>query len=382
MKHTDDHRNGPIIETEPVDDINGKKAKKKKMKRGTKIMITLISILLVLGLIAVGIYAVMNWRPFDEEQPNNLLPTDQNLVETAPPQEIKNHQNFLICGVDNSENLTDIILVVSYLYEENTAKILQIPRDTIVDSKYNTGGTNKINGVYGNGATGSRKVDVLIDCLYDQLGIYIDHYALLTLEGFREMVDTLGGVEVNLQRNLVVEHPITNEHIYLEKGLNLLDGMSAEAFIRSRRHYAEGDIGRLKAQRQFYVSFASKVIGMSNIQCISAATKVYSDFTTDLSIGDIIKYANRVRSGLNINDVEIHLLPGEPVDYKGYSCWSIHLGEYVELYNQIFNPEGAAFSADSLNIPEVSNKYAFEDAGASFGEILGVEEPTSAASEE
>lgn len=366
----DEQNNFSYPDSEYPKTRNTKPKKGKRTKRAR--VITLVVILLLVLLILVGGGTLLlNWRAFEEKSPNVQLPTDPNVAITTEPANLEDpYENFLICGVDNSENLTDIILVVCYNFENNTADILQIPRDTIVDPKYQTGGTNKINGVYGNGAEGSRKIDVLKTCLYDQLGIQIDHYALLTLEGFREMVDAFGGIEVTLDRALSVDDPYTYQPIYLKKGVNLLDGASAEGFIRSRRHYVEGDIGRLKAQRKFYVSFASKVLGLSGTGMVSMATKVYSDFSTDLTVGEIIKYGNVVRKNLNINDVHIYILPGESTDYKGYSCWSVHADEYTELYNRILNPEGRPFSSEDVGAPEVANRYPFEDTGASFGELL------------
>ena len=95
-------------------------------------------------------------------------------------------------------------MVVCYQYEQNTANILQIPRDTIVSRDFSDG-THKINSVYSNADEGERNIDALIRCLDDQLNIQIDHYATVTLSGLRDIVDTVGGVEIDNPKGMYVE---------------------------------------------------------------------------------------------------------------------------------------------------------------------------------
>lgn len=359
----------PATEAKPEKKVKPKKSKK-------KIWITIVVILLVLAtLISVGIVSLMAWRPFDEKEPEPATggaePATkvEDLIDDSEPD--KNTQYFLVCGVDLSEDLTDIIMVVCYQYNENRATILQIPRDTVVSQEYSDG-TTKINSVYGNTPDGIRRIDHLKDCLYDQLGISIDHYVLFTIEGFRDMVDTLGGVEIDNPRTIRVENHVDGSMMTLEEGLITLDGNMAESFIRHRSSYVQGDIGRLQAQRVFYTAFAQKVLNMSMIQTVTMATKIYGDVMTDMSVGEILKYATHIK-GIDLNTIEISILPGQDVTNNGFSCWTIHTDKYVELYNSMMNPDGIPFTADNVNAPQLRNSYDFDGEGTTLGEIAGLE---------
>lgn len=348
-----------------------------KKKRSTKkIIIRVLIVLLVIAtLLSVGVAALLTWRPLDEPPAE---PATGDNTSTEPETEEfkpdKNTEYFLICGLDESEKLTDVIMVVCYQYEENTANILQIPRDTIVSRDFSDG-THKINSVYGNADDGERNIDALIRCLDDQFNIQIDHYATVTLSGLREIVDTVGGVEIDNPKGMYVENHRNGERIWLEEGKVTLDGNLAESFIRSRKNYIQGDIGRLQAQRQFYAAFMEKVINMSIFQSVKLVTSLYDEVTTDLSIGEMMRYANHVR-GMDLTKVQIAIAPGRDYTYDSYSCWAVHKESFVELYNQMMNPEGVPYTVEDLNLPDLVYSASFDGMETTIGEIAGIESTT------
>ena len=352
----------------------------KKKRSAKKIIIrVLIVILVIVTLLSITVAALLTWRPLDEAPAEPATGTSTEPVTEEEFKPSKNTEYFLICGLDESEKLTDVIMVVCYQYEQNTANILQIPRDTIVSRDFSDG-THKINSVYSNADEGERNIDALIRCLDDQLNIQIDHYATVTLSGLRDIVDTVGGVEIDNPKGMYVENHRNGQMVWLEEGKVTLDGNLAESFIRSRKNYVQGDIGRLQAQRQFYAAFIEKVINMSIFQSVRLVTSLYDDVTTDLSVGEMIRYANHVR-GMDLTQVEIAIAPGRDYTYDGFSCWAIHKESFVEMYNSMMNPEGVPFTVDDLNLPDLVYSASFDGEGTTIGEIVGIVDETESESE-
>lgn len=353
----------PAFEVKPASKVK---------KRNTFIIILLcVVIAFAGGGIFWGIQSFLNWKPLDEPQPPHAasqLPSSSPMSSNIPKED--EIVNFLVCGLDNSNNLTDVMMVVSYNTTQQIAKILQIPRDLYVGTKTPTGYSCKINAVYSHAPEGMRKIDALKNCLSDHLGIRIDFYTTITLEGLRDMVDGMGGVEVYIPQTLYVEDQVNfGPKIKLEKGLQVLDGRKAEGFIRHRHSYTEGDEGRIVAQRQFFLGFAKKMLAMNNTELISTVSSVYSDLGTDLTIGEMLEYAKMIRSKMSLENIEIYTLPGEAFYKNNLWYFSIHKEAYVEMYNANFSPFQEPIQAEHITAIEMANTIPDKDGGTKFSEL-------------
>lgn len=85
-------------------------------------------------------------------------------------------------------------------------------------------------------------------------GLHIDHYAEIGFAGFANIVDAVGGVEMNIPRNIDDK----NSGLHIKKGDQTLTGDEALAFVRQRYQEAEGDLGRTKNQQKFLAALASQ----------------------------------------------------------------------------------------------------------------------------
>lgn len=177
--------------------------------------------------------------------------------------------NFLLVGSDSRENsdpdaddfgaigdLSDVqgqradAIMILRRDEEGRVAITSIPRDLWV-TLAGSGQKGRINGAYNNGP------EELVRTVQQSLGIPIDHYVEIDFQGFKEIIDATGGVE------LCVEYPTRdrNSGLSLQPGCSTLDGSQALAFARSR-YYEEfrdnkwrmdptADLGRVKRQQLF-----------------------------------------------------------------------------------------------------------------------------------
>ena len=346
------------------------KVKKKKSLKD-KIMLTVSIVLLTVTVVLTTGVVLLESRFFKDE--NGLVDSQGGLLSNQQVKTEK-HTNFLVCGIN--EGLTDVIMVVSVNHVDNTVEVLQIPRDTFVG----LGTTGKINEVYNfSNRSDSRyeefskltPINRLIRIINEQYQIRIDHYATVDLVAFRNIVDAMGGIPINLP-NKIKEGNIT-----LYPGEQVLNGAQAEAVVRHRHSYVEGDIGRVKVQRLFLASALKKVKTMGKAELVAKVLpQIYDQFSTDMTLKEMIDFAEIVFK-IDMNKVRIHIIPGQGDCYYGpYNVWGVHKESTAELLNKYFRPFSDDVSAEILPIIEIKNTgNYYEDTENDFEGLLNGEKP-------
>lgn len=350
--------------------INRLHTRHRKKLTGKEKIVTVISVtLFVISLTAVLTVVFYNGRFFGGE--NGTVINDNNGEDnTNTPDNINSTDgklNFLLCGLDESETLTDIIMVVSVDAEKNTADILQIPRDTYVEG---LGLTGKINGAYSKGDKSLSPVNRLIKVINEQYQLRIDHYGTITIDSFRDVIDAIGGVPIDMP------YQIGNEELgIIPKGYQVLDGAHAEWLVRHRHSYYDQDIGRIKVQRLFLASALQQVRRIGMKEATKLVPALYGKVTTDLSINEIIGFSG-LAFGIPMEEIHIYMVPGEGVNYKGQSVWSMHRYETADLLNAYFRPGNAPVPAEKLPIKELAHTGSFyENTEDDFGSLTGGNAP-------
>lgn len=369
-------------------DLMSRSTKAKKKKANKKLLVTniVLSVLLVLSSIMFVGATFLDSRLLKK---SNIDQEENGKFESVIESPNENVSYFLVCGVDLSENLTDVIMVVCYDLANNQASILQIPRDTFItsdDGRANA--SNKVNAIYGNARKGESKIKALMRCINSKFGLPIDHYATITIKGTEKVIDIAGGVDITLERSITLIDDTTKpqQKKTFEAGDVHLDGQWGTAFIRHRSSYAQGDLGREKAQRSFYAAFLKKMISMDFGQITSVVTNAANEVSTDLTLGQMLGYAQKMKD-LKLSDVQIFSVPGQGCYYNGYSFYSVHKSELVTMINDHFLPydEDGVKSSD-LGITELhssfSDGYDSFLQGGDLSEFDTKAEKTTAKSEE
>ena len=215
--------------------------------------------------------------------------------------------NILVAGVDIDGYRTDLILFVQVNNIDKKVSVLQIPRDTKVDNKRRD---KKINSAYFSG------IDTLNNEVESVIGMRADFFATITFDAFKEIVDTLGGVTIDVPIDMNYHDPIQGLTIELEAGRQKLDGEHAMMFMRFRKNddgtgYAMGDIDRNAAQKQFYSAVMKKAL--SPVGIIKAPwlySTIMENTTTDLNNAEVRKLMFEVFS-IGKDNIGIYQLPGE-----------------------------------------------------------------------
>lgn len=339
---------------------NSMRPRRRKVKRRGKgrtiagvlaSVVLLLSVVAVFGILALGAKPLQNNEDFIDDQ-----------SEQPPVSAHEEVSYILIVGLDEDGGRTDVIMVACMDHEKGTMNILQIPRDLYIGEDVVS---KKVNAVYSSGES-KAKINNLHRKLSSHLGIPFDHRVIFTLEGFRNIVDAVDGVDINItdKSGIRVENHQTGKKYTLGPGWVTLDGNKAESFVRKRygkkdeEDYKLGDISRVQQQRVFYAALAKKLKNMDLPQLTKLATTGYSEISTDMSVGDMMNFAKELKV-IDLDNVKISTIPGQFCETTS-SFYSIHKQEYVDLFNRDFNPYGDPITVDDIQIEELHTKLGMK----------------------
>lgn len=314
------------------------------MSRAAKRLIFAIVSAVVTVTAAVAAAWVFRQRPEDPlmPEPSELLSGAESSEEeiSLPPVE-EEAVTVLLCGVDDAADLTDVLLYGRLDLQAGTADLLQIPRDTYVGEEYPTG---KINSVYSRGDPALEPVQRLQKVLREQYQLECSHYLVLGLAAFRDMVDAMGGVPMDV--------PSRMEFLpgkVLEAGPQVLGGEQAEWFVRYRKGYVLGDIGRIQAQQLFIDSAFRHMKDLGRKKLFSLAARYYDRVETDIPLFQGLSLANEAFM-IDPDDVRVHMVPGNGVMCGGYAVYEVDAAALGEILDEYFRPEDVP---GRLQIPQV-----------------------------
>ena len=235
--------------------------------------------------------------------------------------------NILVAGLDDISNSTDVIMIVSLDLKNDRASVLQIPRDTYINKNVATYKVSRINAVYaaaynyevnrGAKAEPARKAaaEALCDVIEKNLCVVIDRYAVLTIDGFSDIIDKIGGVEFDVPFDMNYSDPEQGLYIDLKAGRQTLDGDKAAQFIRYRYGYSNADIGRIEKRAEFLMAVAAELKEKPFSALEGVISAALGDcLSTTVSIADAV-YFLRGAYGIPLDGIEIETLSGgSPTD--------------------------------------------------------------------
>ncbi|PHV71292.1 hypothetical protein CS063_06265 [Sporanaerobium hydrogeniformans] len=255
------------------------------------------------------------------------------------------NRTIAVFGVDDDEVRTDVIIVVNFNSKTNKIKVVSVPRDTKVvwseeqraalkEDKGYTQYVSKINEMTAYGGMKNIRKYTMNE-LENILGITIDNYAVVNLEAFRKIVDTIGGVEVDVPSRMQYSDPYQNLYIDLQPGVQLLRGDKAEQLVRFRS-YPRGDEDRIVVQQLFLQSFAEKIMSPQTLTKLPQFINILiKDLTTDVSLPQIMDYYPYLQN-FNIDNLAFATLPGEGRMENGVSYFFIDTVKLPEFIENIF----------------------------------------------
>jgi len=236
--------------------LRSEKKSNKKKKKWVKI---LVSVFIVLFL-AIGAYVFSVYNSLSNAVETMHSPIDREKSDKRTENvELEKAQPFsvLLLGVDERKNdagRSDSIIVLTVNPTENSVKMVSIPRDTRTEI-IGKGKMDKINHAYAFGG-----VEMSMATVENFLDIPIDYFIQVNMEGFKDIVDAVGGVTV--QNTLDFSY----EGTHFKPGTLTLSGAEALKYSRMRYDDPQGDFGRQARQRQIIQGVINEGASLSSLK--------------------------------------------------------------------------------------------------------------------
>ncbi|WP_042350701.1 LCP family protein [Bacillus massiliigorillae] len=224
--------------------------------------------------------------------------------------------SILLLGIedytsDNKNGRADTQIVMTLDPESNEINMITVPRDTRVDienaGKYS--GIHKINAAYSYGSiTDYGAVKLQMETVEKLLDVPIDYYMTVNFDGFRDIVDALGGVTIDVKKEFWEKNFYTNKKIEFKQGEQHLSGEEALAFVRMRKRAVDASYSRDERQRQFLEATVDQVISAGTIFKVGKITDILGkNVKTDLTASEIYDLQRRylTSDNLSVKSIEI-----------------------------------------------------------------------------
>lgn len=252
-----------------------------------------------------------------------VLPADGEVTEAA---------TFLIYGIDAGEwvggsyrpgpGRADTIVLIKFYPALKKAAVLSIPRDTLVEIPGRPG-DDKVNHAYAFG-----QAELLVKTVERFTGVAVDHYVGLNYRAFKDIVDLLGGVEFEVDRE------IRSRGRVLTPGLQLLDGDAAFALVSDRQEPL-GDIGRVRRQQRFLKAVVGEARTRPPDELFLIALAAWHSIETNIDLAEALRL-NRALRGLREEDMVMEIVPGWFYNRGGISYWRPYPEDTAAVVERLF----------------------------------------------
>lgn len=301
------------------------------MSKGKKIFLIIFSIVAVLVIGMIGVAAKLyfdvsnsiqeTYQSVERDREDRLRENDVDLSQ-------KDSFSVLLMGIDTGDlgrveqGRSDTMMVATISPQDNQTTVVSIGRDSYVDI-VGHGTTDKINHAYafGGPAMAMNTVEKFLD-------IPIDHYVSINMAGLKELVDAVGGIEVDN------EITFSQDGFDFAIGRTSLNGEQALAYSRMRYEDPNGDYGRQERQRKIVEGIVKKVLSLDGItQYQTILNAIEQNMKTDMSFDDMRTLAFNYRSAFQT--IKQDQLQGEGFMQDGISYQRVSDEELARVQKEL-----------------------------------------------
>lgn len=302
-----------------------KKNKAVKKKFFLIILGILVTFILIISGIGVTFYTTLLHsinRTYESVERSN--------VQRKTPISKDNQSPFsvLLMGIDTGDlgrveqGRSDTLMVATINPADKQTTIVSIPRDTYVEIKERRT-MDKINHAYAFGGTA-----MAIDTVQNYLNIPIDHYVSINMKGLKDLVDAIGGIEVNNR------FTFSQDNYYFSIGKISLNGDQALAYSRMRYEDPNGDYGRQDRQRKIVEGIVKKIKSFSGISKYKMVLETLeANIKTDMKFDEMqkvfLEYHNAFRK------VQLDQLKGEGFMQENISYQKVSVPELERIQQKL-----------------------------------------------
>lgn len=285
---------------------------------------------LVLILVVAAIVGILMWA----FQPPR--------AETSIGQRKRDTATILLCGTDKGGTRTDTMMLLYLSGSEKSVGLLSLPRDTYTITS--AGKSAKLNSAYGRNGTGAEGMEGLLDYVQDIIGYRPDGYILVDMTLVPQLVDLMGGVDVEVPQTM------TLGEMTLEEGMQHLSGDEVLTLLRFRKGYATADLKRVEVQRSVIKACMDQWFNLSRLgELDEALALMKNNSISSLSTRNYLWMGKTILFGMG-KGVSNETLPGYADYIGGASYYLLDRDEVAALINDSYNPYRVTIAPEDLNI--------------------------------
>ena len=241
--------------------------------------------------------------------------------------------NVLLLGIDSrvdrgleaeiasNRYRTDTIILATLDIDDKKARLISIPRDTRVKIR---GGYDKINAAFVYGG-----IDLAKETVEEFAGVEIDRTVVVDFTSLVKIVDTLGGIEIDVP----VRMYRPTEDINLQPGLQTLDGYDALAYSRFRGT-SGGDIDRAGRQQEVIEALIGEIVSFRGVTMIPSLYRTMEEnMVTDIPMREFVTLGKLAPAVLG-NGLDTMVVPGENKVINGIWFWEADQEAFVEMLRE------------------------------------------------
>lgn len=323
----------------------------------------IVAVVLILLAVLAAVWLAERWytRHKTSAAAAGVNPIGQLLTGQPDPAEpYTGTISLVVAGYDRSAEdgeeeigLTDMILYLQWDCDRNKLEVLQVPPSLYVGWSTGQGSTTgRINAV----ARETGGLQGLCDVITAMIGLPVDGYLGMDLNGLGDIVEYIGGVEVDIPQE------IENGGSYLPKGRYLLDRSSVEFLVRERRSYAYGDMDRQRVLRSVFAGLLRYAQSCTLVDAAKLVPVIMPYMQTNLDMDTLMQLAASAES-----------LQAEQVVFTIPSAYAVQTNSVSAI---VWDPEimapllrvrfGLDCDPQDLNLPAPALEASEADAGESY----------------
>ncbi|MFJ7679214.1 LytR family transcriptional regulator [Peribacillus sp. NPDC097198] len=298
--------------------------KKKKKKRT---WLKVVGIIVLLFILAGGTFAFSVWNSLTKTVETMHTPIERSTDKRTKELVLSDYEPFsmLMLGVDERDGdkgRSDTMIVLTVNPKLKSVKMLSIPRDTRTEI-VGHGTQDKINHAFAFGGA-----EMAMDTVENFLDIPIDYYMKINMEGFKDIVDAVGGVTVQNDLNF------TEEGTTFNKGMIELNGKEALAYARMRYEDPNGDFGRQSRQRAIIEAVIKEGASVSTLTSYGDVFDALSkNIQTNLTFDDMMDIQKNYRDASN--DISQSSIAGTGTKIDGIYYYLVSEEEQKKIQREL-----------------------------------------------
>lgn len=332
--------------------------KQKKPKKKFSLVLKILLLFSASLLLCVTTYGVYLTKKAENLANKSYEQVDRDISEKrqAKVEPLEDNVSVLFIGVDDSEqrgqgserSRSDALILATLNNKAKTVKLISIPRDSYVYIPY-IGREDKITHAHAFGGTIAS-----IETVEELFDVPVDYYVRMNFNAFIEVVDALNGIEVDVNIPYAFYELDENDKksIYLEPGLQQLNGSEALALARTRKH--DSDIMRGQRQQDIIKAIAKKATSITSISKYDDILEAIGDnMKTNMTFSEMKSFFSYFTQGIP----QIDSLTLKGTDNKSTGIYYYQLDEESLAETQHILQSHLELIPDSSNISQTETEY-------------------------